>query len=414
MATAPDDQLESLERVLELLRTGKARTRAQLTETTGLGRAVITERLAHLRRSGLLEDGVKGESTGGRAPRELNFRAGAGVILAAEIGATGFDVGITDLAGKILSSSSLKADVTDGPDAVLTSVEKCLADLLADTTDAPTWGVGVGLPGPVEFATGRPSSPPIMPGWDDYPVRERLRARFGAPVWVDNDVNLLALGEQRAGSAAGEPDFIYLKIGTGIGAGLISGGRPHRGSLGCAGDVGHVAVAEESDAVCRCGNVGCLEALAGGAALAQQGAALAVSGRSPYLADMLRRTGRVTAEDVGNAARHGDRAAVELIVMAGRHIGATLATMVSFFNPSVVFVGGQVAEIGDVLINAIRQVVYRRSLPLATRDLRIVRSAMGKLAGVAGASAMVADALFAADALGRWMVAGSPSSLSQG
>ena len=135
------------------------------------------------------------------------------------------------------------------------------------------WGIGIGVPGPVEFATGRPVSPPIMPGWDGYPIRERFAARYGAPVWVDNDVNVLALGEWRSGVAAGHDDVVVVKIGTGIGAGIISGGRLHRGAQGSAGDVGHIQVVDDPAVVCRCGNIGCLEALAGwrGARAARRG-----------------------------------------------------------------------------------------------------------------------------------------------
>ncbi|UKD57054.1 ROK family protein [Amycolatopsis sp. FU40] len=405
------DQLGDLVAVLDLVRSGSARTRPELGRRSGLGRTVITQRVGHLMRAGLIEDGELGLSSGGRAPRELRFRSEAGVVLAAELGATSISTGITDLSGRLLAHREEAADIGQGPEPVLARVRTMLDELLAESSGAPVWGVGVGLPGPVEFAAGRPSAPPIMPGWDGYPVRERLAAHYDAPAWVDNEVNTMTLGEYRTGAAQGVRDYLYVKIGTGIGAGLISGGRLHRGSQGCAGDIGHTAARSESSVVCRCGNTGCLEALASGAALARDGAAAARDGSSPVLAERLVQQGHVDAADVAWAAQKGDRAAVELLVRAGRLIGEQLAMLISFFNPSLLLIGGGVAGAGagDQLMAAIREAIYRRSLPLATRDLRIASSSLGARAGVVGAAFMVLDELFAPDRLARWLDLGSPA-----
>jgi len=290
-------------------------------------------------------------------------------------------------------------------------VEEMFDELFAarSAADPPIWGIAIGVPGPVEFATGRPSAPPIMPGWDGYPVRDRLAARYDVPVWVDNEVNLMALGELRSGLAHGERDLVYVKIGTGIGAGLVSGGRLHRGAQGCAGDIGHVAVVDDPTIICRCGNVGCLEAVAGGAALARAGHAAATSGRSPYLAELLTAARPIEARDIAVAADHGDPFSVDLLTRSGQLVGRTLATLVNFYNPSLVVIGGGVSQAGDGLLAAIRQAVYRRSLPLATRDLRIVRSSSYDRVGLVGAAAVVVDELFSRDLLGRWIDQASPA-----
>ncbi|PXY23768.1 MULTISPECIES: ROK family protein [Prauserella] len=407
------EHVDSLATVLDLVRSGVARTRPEIGRHSGLGRTVVTQRVNQLTECGLLEEGALGPSSGGRAPRELRFRARAGLVLAAELGATSVGVGVTDLSGTVLAEREEAADIALGPDPVLERVEilfdELLAEIRAEHGDVAVWGIGIGLPGPVEFATGRPSAPPIMPGWDGYPVRDRLTARFGAPVWVDNEVNTMALGELRAGSAKGQRDILYVKIGTGIGAGLVSGGRLHRGSQGCAGDIGHAAVADEATVVCRCGNTGCLEAYAGGAALARDGLAAAQEGRSEFLAGVLESTGTVTAADVSRAAQSGDRTSVELLTRAGRLIGSLLATLVSFYNPALVIIGGGVAAAGDLLLAAVRESVYRRSLPLATRELRIARSTLSDRAGLVGAAFMVIDELFAPERLAHWVAAGSPA-----
>jgi glucokinase-like ROK family protein len=405
------ERLDGLVAVLDAVRSAGEVTQPELIRRVGLGRSVVALRVAELEAAGLVVQNGLAPSTGGRAPRRLRLRAEAGLVAGIDIGATGMVVGLADLSGNVLTQSGEPIDIADGPDVVLGRAEELIDQLLGQLGEAvPLWGVGVGVPGPVEFATGLPVAPPIMPGWEAYPIRDRLSRRYCAPVWVDNDVNLLALGELRTNSAAAEiGDVLYVKIGTGIGAGLISGGRLHRGVNGCAGDIGHVAVGESGEVICRCGNVGCLEAMAGGAALARDARHLAESGGSAALADLLSANGRLTAADVTAAAQRGDPAARTLLARAGRLVGGTLATLVSFYNPGLVVLGGGVVAAGDFVLAAIRETVYRRSLPLATRTLRIEPSGLGETAGLAGAAHLVLDSLFAPNALARWLSFSTPA-----
>jgi len=391
--------------ILNEVRSGGSRSRSELVTRTGLTRGVVAQRVGELIDLGLVVENEVGPSTGGRPPRRVTFRAEAGHLLVADLGATSIDVAVTDLDGRILGHRDEPADVSAGPERCLQRIEELFEQLTDATRDLPghLWGVGIGVPGPVEFRSGRPVSPPIMPGWDGYPVRERFAEGYGAPVWVDNDVNILALGEWRSGIAVGHDNVVVVKIGTGIGAGIISNGRIHRGAQGAAGDVGHIQVVDAASVLCRCGNVGCLEALAGGAALSRDGEALAASGRSERLRIALEQHGRVTAEDVARAASFGDPLAVSLLQVAGHRVGLMLASVVNFFNPSLIVVGGGVAQSGDQLLAAIRETVYRRSLPLATRELAVQRSSLGALAGVIGASTMVLEQLFSRDSLAQWL-----------
>jgi glucokinase-like ROK family protein len=410
-----DETLDALVTVIDEIRLARSRSRSELVAHTGLSRAVVAQRVGELIERGLVTETGLGQSTGGRPPRQLAFRGDAGHLLVADLGATSIDVALTSLDGRIVAHRDEPADIADGPDACLTRVDELFAELRASARDVPgeLWGVGIGVPGPVEFRTGRPISPPIMPGWDGYPLRTRFASRYSVPVWVDNDVNVLALGEWRSGVAVGHENVVVVKIGTGIGAGIISDGRLHRGAQGSAGDVGHIQVVDDARIICRCGNVGCLEALAGGAALARQGEAAAREGRSERLAVALDSHGRVTAEDVARAASFGDALAVQLLQAAGRRVGLMLASVVNFFNPSLIVIGGGVAQSGDALLAAIRETIYRRSLPLATRELLVQRSSLGALAGVIGASAMVADQLFARDAIVRWLGEGRPTGMPE-
>jgi glucokinase-like ROK family protein len=406
-----EERLTTLVTVLDELRAHGSSTRPALVGKTGLSRGVVAQRVEELLDYGLLAEGERGPSTGGRAPRTVRFRADAGHLLVADLGATSIDVAVTDLAGTILAHRAEPSDIAAGPEAVLNRVEELFRRCLGDVRDAPgrLWAIGIGVPGPVEFETGRPISPPIMPGWDRYSVPERF-AEHDVPVWVDNDVNVMALGELRAGIARGHENVVFIKIGTGIGAGLVVQGRLHRGAQGCAGDVGHIQVTDgDSTVVCRCGNVGCVEALAGGAALARDATAAAREGRSALLARLLAERGALEARDVARAASYGDPVSLELITNAGRLVGRVLAGLVNALNPSVVVIGGGVAAAGDVLLASIRESVYRRSLPLATRDLLVQRSTLDGLGGVIGAAAMVTDELFAARRLAQWLDAGTPA-----
>jgi predicted NBD/HSP70 family sugar kinase len=236
-----------------------------------------------------------------------------------------------------------------------------------------------------------------MPGWNHVPVRDMLSQELGCPVIVDNDVNIMAVGERQSGVARGAEDFLFIKIGTGIGCGVVLGGQVHRGVSGSAGDIGHIRV-EDYGPACACGNIGCLEAFFGGAALAREATTAAKARRSPVLAERLAAVGSLTAVDVGIAAAAGDPVAVEMVRVGGRRLGQVIAGLVSFANPGLVVIGGGVAGLGHTLLAEVRSVVYRRSLPLATENLPIVLSELGDLAGVVGAARLASDMVFAAPA----------------
>lgn len=412
LLTVLDTRVASLSAVLDLVRGGAAATRPELEHLTGLGRKVVAQRVGELVEAGLLDESTFGPSTGGRAPRQLQFVAAAGLVLVAHFGATAMSAGITDLAGRLRAKAHRQHDIAAGPEAALTLMlglwDTLLGDLGSDEVPPPVWGVGVGVPGPVEYSTARPVSPPIMPGWDEFPVRERIQGRWPVPVWVDNEVNAMALGELRAGVARGYADVVYVKLGTGIGAGIVSGGVLHRGAQGVAGDVGHIPVREHLGVTCHCGRTDCVEAVAGGAALVAQATDAAREGRSPFLASLVDRDGTLTVRHLVEAIQHSDPTTTNLVRTSGRRIGEMLASVVNILNPALVVIGGPVAETGDLLLAAIRQAVYDRSLPLATRDLRITRSFDNDTVGVTGSAFTVIDEIFAPGALEQWIGLGRP------
>jgi predicted NBD/HSP70 family sugar kinase len=311
---------------------------------------------------------------------------GARVVAGVDIGATHALVSLTDLSGAELVDERVALNVAEGPKKVLGwltgSIARLLQQAARDTSGLAA--IGIGLPGPVEHQTGRPINPPIMPGWDGFDVPGFVRQSIDVPVLVDNDVNIMGLGEQ-SGSWPGISDLMFVKVATGIGAGIITGNSVQRGAQGTAGDLGHVRVPRGGDALCRCGNTGCLEAIAGGPALA----AALNEGHSRSTGHKLH-----SSQDVVDLVRAGDEAAIQVIRQAGRDIGDVLATCVNLLNPSVIVIGGSLAQAGEHLLAGIREVVYSRSLPLATEHLRIVPSLAGDKAGVKGASVMaIAHAL---------------------
>ena len=321
-------------------------------------------------------------SSGGRPPTLLSLNAGAGAILAADLGATHGRLAVCDLGGAAIAERPLELDVASGPGPVLSEVERIFLELLDECHRGPrdVMGVGIGVPGPVEFAAGRAVSPPIMPGWDGYPIRDRFVARFDVPVLVDNDVNIMALGEHWV-QVDPPDDFLFIKVGTGIGSGLILGGRLHRGAQGAAGDIGHVQVADAADVPCRCGNTGCLETVAGGRALA----------RALRLEGIEAADGRAVVALV----KAGNPSAIAAVRTAGRLIGQVLASTVNLLNPALIVVGGDIAEADEQLFAGIREVAYRRSTALATSRLQILQSTLGDRAGITGAAAMVIEHVLA-------------------
>ncbi|WP_022901970.1 ROK family transcriptional regulator [Humibacter albus] len=366
--------------LLGILRDGIPRTRAQLAEHTGLARSTVASRLEALMDAGLVSPAADAASSGGRPPARVTFNAGARIVVAIDLGATHGVIAITDLAGAVLRAESAPVTIADGPEAVLDWAIGVAKRLLkaSGRPRSDLAGVGIGVPGPVEHSTGMPINPPIMPGWDRFDVPAYVRRTFDVPVLVDNDVNVLALGEH-AVSWPAEDDLLFVKVSTGIGLGIIAGGRLQRGAAGSAGDLGHVRVPSSRDTPRHGDEDADLEALASAPAIAG------------YIAD--RGTPATTSADVLALARAGHPDAITAVRQAGRDLGEVLATCVNLFNPSVIVVGGSMARAGEHLLAGIREVVYRQSTPLATQHLQIVPAAAGETGGVLGAAIMVAQRL---------------------
>jgi predicted NBD/HSP70 family sugar kinase len=379
-------------KLLALLRDEGPLSRVELGERLELPRARVAAEVTRLGELGLVEAAGPSASRGGR--RSTMVRLGGDLrILGVDVGATSVSVAVTDASCEVLAYTVEDCDVRLGPHVVLGRVA-ALAEKVREQAPGRLLAAGIGLPGPVSFAEGMAVAPPIMPGWDRFSVRDHLGALLHCPVSVDNDVNAMALGERHAGVARSLDDLVFVKVGTGIGCGIVIEGKVYRGAAGTAGDIGHIRL-DDTGPACACGEVGCLEAYFGGAALARDAMALARGGRSLFLGEALAHKEKVTAVDVGRAAEAGDVGAVNLIREGGKRLGQVVASLVSFINPGMVVIGGGVAQqLGHRLLAEVRSVVYRRSLPLATGNLPIVLSELGETAGVIGSAWSGTDRAF--------------------
>ena len=379
------DQLSTAEmEVLQTVFWSAASSRHGLANRLSYSKSKANGLIAGLIEQGLVEEAGLQVSSGGRRPEALQLAGSLGVVLGADLGATSMDIAVMRPDLSVIARHAEEADVRAGPGVVLARVRAVMRKLLADhgISHRQVIAIGMGVPGPVDFGSGQLVNPPLMPEWDSFSIRDYLREAFEAPVFVDNDVNIMALGElwrlQRS-----LQNFLVIKVGTGIGCGIVCHGEVYRGANGSAGDVGHICV-DQAGPRCHCGNLGCVEAMAAAPAIARMGEEAVASGESASMAEVLRQNGRLTPVDVGQASRNGDAAANAIIQRAGSLIGQMLASVVNFFNPSHVFIGGGVTQIGPLFLASVRQSVYHRSLALSTRHLEIQYTPLGGQAGVTG------------------------------
>ncbi len=378
MPTGPGD-------ILELIRRGRATTRGDVLETTGLSRMTVAQRLDALLAAGMIVEGETGEATGGRRRRSLGFNTAQSWVLAAAVDTTHTRIAVTDLGGAVLGETEIVVPVEAGPSVVLDQIATAMGSLRdkLDIAAHDICGAGLSLPGPVDPVSGRPSQPPILPGWDAYPVAEHLQGTLpGVPVLTANDADAAAMGEYAAGHE-GCRSLILVKVSTGIGTGIVIDGQLYTGADGGAGDIGHVRVSPPSAALCQCGMQGCLAAVASGRAVAAE------------LTDL----GHPAAagHEVRDLLRAGDADASRLTQEAGRRIGEVMSTVVCLLNPEVVLIGGALAS--APLLAGIRETLYRSALPRATRHMTLQLGALGEDAAVVGLTRLVVDHEFSPGAV---------------
>ncbi|MBC3985107.1 ROK family transcriptional regulator [Streptomyces sp. AC536] len=364
----------NLERVVRAVRMAGSLTQAEIARTTGLSAATVSNIVRELKDGGTVE--VTPTSAGGRRARSVALSGDAGIVVGVDFGHAHLRVAVGNLAHRVLAEETEPLDVDASAAQGMERAEALVGRLIAASGIAPdkVVGVGLGVPGPIDVATGTLGSTAILPGWAGTNPRDDLAARLGVPVYVDNDANLGALGELVWGSGRGVADLAYIKVASGVGAGLVISGQIYRGPGGTAGEIGHITL-DESGPVCRCGNRGCLETFTA----ARYVLPLLHSSHGPDL----------TMERMVALAREGDPGCRRVVSDVGRHVGSGVANLCNLLNPSRVVLGGDLAEAGDLVLDPIRDSVARYAIPSAARQLSVLPGALGSRAEVLGALALV-------------------------
>lgn len=364
----------NLERVVRAVRLAGSLTQAEIARTTGLSAATVSNIVRELKEAGTVE--VTDTSAGGRRARSVSLSGDAGIVIGVDFGHTHLRVAVGNLAHQVLAEESEPLDVdaswVEGFDRAEALVGR-LVEGIGVSRDKVI-GVGLGVPGPIDVESGTLGSTAILPGWAGINPRRELSQRLGVPVYVDNDANLGALGELVWGSGRGVKDLAYIKVASGVGAGLVINGQIYRGPGGTAGEIGHITL-DESGPVCRCGNRGCLETFAA----------------ARYVLPLLQGTHgpELTMERVVELAREGDPGCRRVITDVGRHIGSGVASLCNLLNPSRVVLGGSLADAGELVLAPIRESVGRYAIPSAARQLSVLTGSLGGRAEVLGALALV-------------------------
>lgn len=372
--------------VFGLIRDEAVTTRTEIGRVTGLSRTAVASRVSALQAAGLVLERAEASSSPGRPAAGLVFNVDAGVVLAAAIGRSRTQLGVCNLAGQVLAMTDVDQEIGTGPQELMPDIAKRLDALLDESgrRHDEIRGVGLSIPGTADTARGCSLDSPAMSGWDGIALPPYLRELTGAPVQLDNDANVIVLAERR-GQRDRFDDMLLIKTSTGLGAGIVAGGVLQRGMLGGAGEFGHTKVPAAAGIACRCGDTGCLEAVAGGWALVRD---LQQQGRS---------VGHI--RDLVDLALAGDAEARRLVRDSGRHIGEVLAGAVNLLNPEALVIAGDMAKAYDIFVAGLRATIYGNAAALATRELQILPSTHGEQSGVIGCAAMILDRVLSAGAI---------------
>lgn len=364
----------NLERVVRAVRLAGSLTQAEIARSTGLSAATVSNIVRELRDNGTVQ--VTSTSSGGRRARSVALSGDAGIVVGVDFGHSHLRVAVGNLAHQVLAEQSEPIDVDASASQGFDRAEQLVARLVESTGIGAdkVLGVGLGVPGPIDVETGALGSTAILPGWSGINPRQEMSDRLGVPVQVDNDANLGALGELVWGGGRGVKDLAYIKVASGVGAGLVIDGRIYRGPGGTAGEIGHITL-DESGPVCRCGNRGCLETFTA----------------ARYVLELLRGShgDGLTIPKMVQLGREGDPGCRRVIGDVGRHIGMGVASLCNLLNPSRVVLGGDLAEAGELVLGPIRESVSRYAIPSAAQRLSVVPGSLGARAEVLGALALV-------------------------
>ncbi len=374
--------------VLRLIWDERAISRADIARRTGLSRSTVSEVVTELLATRLVDEAGEGASSGGRRPIVLEFQDDACVILGVDMGATHVSVALTDLRGRVLAWENRPFPVRSDPGGTRALIAEFCAECLRSWGGDPARlvGIGIAVPCPVDPRHQDRFSTHVLPAWKGRAGFEALGARFGAPIFIDNDANLGAVAERWWGAGRGFDDFTYIKVATGVGAGHMVGGRIARGASGVAGEIGHMAIDLSGDP-CDCGNRGCLQTFVGASSLVKRARQLL-----PEYPTSVLHQGALTIDAIENAALADDPLAIHVISTAAEYLGIAVAGVLNLMNPGAVIIGGGIARLGERLLVPLRETVLRRTFVSSVAASEIMSSALGPRSIAIGAATIVLEA----------------------
>ena len=384
----PDRPRPLADAVLRLIWEKRRLSRADIARRAGLSRSTVSEIINEILPMGLVTEVGQGPSRGGRRPIVLEFQDDACVILGVEMGGSHVAVALTDLRGRVLAWETREHPVRSDPPGTRQLIaefcRKCLDDPAAG--GRPLVGIGVAVPCPFNPADPDRLSAVVMPVWEERLGLDDLAREFGVPLLVDNDANLGALAEHWWGLGGDEDNLAYIKVATGVGSGHVINGEIYRGATGVAGEIGHLAI-DPNGGPCICGLRGCLVTLVGGYALEARAAALAAE----YPQSVLTEKG-FKVHEIENAALAGDPLALQVILEAAGHLGTAVAGLLNLMNPGVVVLGGDLARLGELVLQPLRESVHDRTLVSSVAAAEILVSKLGPKSVAVGAATLVLKA----------------------
>lgn len=354
-------------------------TRSNIQEITGLSRVTVSQRVQKLLAEKILIEADSVASSGGRKATVLSINPNGGFIGIVDFAATTFSIALSNLRGEVIQNTTNRIDISDGPKKTLPEAIKAITELYTSVPKSKRLGIVVGVPGPVDHSHGRVVSPPIMQGWDGIDFIETFQSALSTPVYLENDANLIAFAEWKLIYPDAQ-DLLVVKLGTGIGSGLIINKQLHHGAAGAAGDLGHIQLDALKGSLCRCGHTDCVESFSGGWALVEK------------LNQMGYKVKNTT--DIAELSRKGDAKIIRLLTEASGYIGHAIADAVNLLNPSKVIIEGRLVNATDLVLATIKEVVYQRAGALATKNLDIVQAKLGTDCAVLGAAQLGVDKFF--------------------
>jgi len=362
-------------------------SRAELSRLSGFSRSTITLNVDRLLKIGIVSETIKLPHTDTSKRKCLEITKNFGVIVGIEMGAKSCAIGLCTLSGEIEDTNSFQINYDLGPQAILKQLVISI-DMLLGQSQNPTirvLGIGIGLPSPVDFNEGYAVHPAFMQGWHEFPIKRILQKHYHCPVFVDNEVNTMALGQSYLSEDCRDANILFVKAGSAIGAGIIIQGEIYRGNSGLSGNIGHIQIEGRTEQ-CKCGKQGCLEAIAGGDALAKRAEQAAKQGKSPLLQTAYNEKGFLDAEDLQQAAAKGDGESLRIIRESGQVLGRILGKLIIFLDPKAVVIGGGLTGFGPQYISYIRESIMQQCTPWIRSDFSVHETEYGNKIGIIGSA----------------------------